>query len=108
MPRPKKCRCIDYYPRTLYFKPRGIPMFRLEETVLDMDEVEAIRLADYEGLYQEDAAQKMDVSRATFGRILNSARRKLADAVINGKALKIESISSKEEENNESLFCSSK
>ncbi len=50
----------------------------------------------------------MEVSRATFGRIINSARRKLADAVINGKALKIESISSKEEENNESLFCSSK
>ncbi len=83
-------------------------MFRLEETVLDMDELEAVRLADHEGLYHEDAAQKMEVSRATFGRILNSARRKLADAVINGKALKIESISSKEEENNESLFCSSK
>lgn len=73
-----------------------------------MDEVEAIRLADYEGLYHEDAAQKMDVSRATFGRILNSARRKVADAIINGKALKIESTSSKEEENSESLFCSSK
>ena len=83
-------------------------MFKLEEAVLDMDEVEAIRLADYEGLYHEDAAQKMNVSRATFGRILNGARRKVADAIINGKALKIESILSKEEENSESLFCSSK
>lgn len=54
-----------------------------------MDELEAIRLADYEGLYHEEAAAKMDVSRATFGRVLNTARRKVADAIINGKALKI-------------------
>lgn len=107
MSRPKKCRCINYNPRTLYFKPRGIPLFRLEETGLEIDELEAIRLADYEGLYHVEAAQKMDVSRATFGRILNSARRKVADAIVNGKALRIESLPEKEEEKNESLFCSS-
>lgn len=55
-----------------------------------MDELEAVRLADYEGLYHEDAAVKMGISRATFGRILNNARRKIADAIVNGKALKIE------------------
>lgn len=64
-----------------------------------MDELEAVRLADYEGLYHEDAAVKMGISRATFGRILNNARRKIADAIVNGKALKIEkSILKKEEE----------
>jgi uncharacterized protein len=64
-----------------------------------MDELEAVRLADYEGLYHEDAAVKMGISRATFGRILNNARRKIADAIVNGKALKIEkSILEKEEE----------
>jgi predicted DNA-binding protein (UPF0251 family) len=74
----------------LYFKPRGIPLFQLEETGLDMDELESVHLADYEGLYHEDAAVKMGISRATFGRILNNARRKIADAIVNGKALKIE------------------
>lgn len=82
-------------------------MFRLEETALEIDELEAVRLADYEGLYHEEAARKMDVSRATFGRILSSARRKLADAVVNGKALRIESLPVKEEEKSESMFCSS-
>lgn len=64
-----------------------------------MDELESVRLADYEGLYHEDAAVKMGISRATFGRILNNARRKVADAIVNGKALKIEkSFLNKEEE----------
>jgi len=90
MPRPKKCRSIGCNPLAVYFKPRGIPIFRLEETGLDMDELEALRLADFEGLYHEEAAAKMNVSRATFGRILNSARHKVADAIINGKALRID------------------
>jgi uncharacterized protein len=99
MSRPKKCRFVGCNPRALYFKPRGIPLFQLEETGLDMDELESVRLADYEGLYHEDAAVKMGISRATFGRILNNARRKIADAIVNGKALKIEkSILEKEEE----------
>ena len=62
----------------------------LDEVRLALDEMEAIRLADLEGLYHEDAAQEMGVSRATFGRILQGARRKVADAIVGGKALRIE------------------
>lgn len=61
----------------------------LSEVTLDMDELEAIRLADYGGLYHEEAAKRMHVSRATFGRIIGSARRKVAEALLEGKALKI-------------------
>jgi len=57
--------------------------------LLSLDEFEAIRLADYEGLYHEEAAGRMNISRATFGRILDGARSKVADVIINGKALKI-------------------
>jgi uncharacterized protein len=73
-------------------------MFRLEEAILGADELEAIRFADYEGLYHEEAAAKMGVSRTTFGRILNNARHKLADAIIHGKALRLESLNVKKEE----------
>jgi len=73
-----------------YFKPRGIPTVDLEEIVLTLDEFEAIRLADYEQLYQEDAAAKMNISRQTFGRIIEAAHKKIADVLLNGKALKIE------------------
>ena len=90
MSRPKKCRCINCTPNTSYFKPKGIPIFKLEEVSLSLDELEAIRLADYEGLYHEEAAEKMTVSRATFGRILNEARHKVAEAIVDGKALRIE------------------
>jgi predicted DNA-binding protein (UPF0251 family) len=88
--RPKKCRCINCRPDASYFKPKGIPLVQLEEVSLDLDELEAIRLADYEGRYHEQAAREMKVSRATFGRIVNEARRKVAEALIGGKALKIE------------------
>ena len=98
MPRPKKCRHIGCNPRVFYFKPRGIPLFQLEETALDMDELETVRLADYDGMYHEDAAVKMNISRATFGRILNNAKHKVADTIVNGKALKIEKSFVKEEE----------
>jgi predicted DNA-binding protein (UPF0251 family) len=98
MSRPRKCRHIGCNPRVFYFKPRGIPLFQLEETALDMDELETVRLADYDGMYHEDAAVKMNISRATFGRILNNARHKVADAIVNGKALKIEKSFVKEEE----------
>lgn len=90
MSRPKKERCIRCQPNALYFKPRGIPLIHLEEVNLSLDELEAIRLADYEGLYHEQAAEKMGISRPTFGRILNEARRKLAEVLVDGKALKIE------------------
>jgi len=71
------------------FKPCGIPNRELETVYLSPDEMEAIRLADLEGLYQEDAAGKMEVSRPTFSRILNNARAKIADALINGKSIEI-------------------
>jgi predicted DNA-binding protein (UPF0251 family) len=65
-------------------------MFQLEEISLSLDELEAIRLADYEGRYHEEAATGMKVSRATFGRILNKAHSKIAEAIVYGKALRIE------------------
>ncbi len=90
MPRPCRCRKIRCSPDTNYFKPRGIPLFNLEEVNLTLDELEAIRLADFEGLYQEDGAKKMNISRQTFGNIIISAHKKIADALLNAKALKIE------------------
>lgn len=90
MSRPFKCRHIDCEPGINYFKPRGIPLLDLQEIVLTVDEFEAIRLADLEGLYQEDAAKKMKISRQTFGNIIKASHGKLADALINGKAIKIE------------------
>jgi len=90
MARPRQCRRVGSIPESNYFKPRGIPLSVLEEVVLNVDEFEAIRLADLEGLYQEQAAEKMNVSRPTFGRIIESAHKKVADALVKGKALKIE------------------
>ena len=90
MPRPCRCRRIRCRPDTNYFKPRGIPLDVLEEVNLTLDELEAIRLADLGELYQENAAKKMNVSRQTFGNIINSAHKKIADALLNAKALKIE------------------
>lgn len=89
MVRPCKCRNISSNPGVVYFKPRGIPLCSLRETCLSLDEFEAIRLADLGGLYQEEAAKLMNISRQTFGNIINSAHKKVADALINGKALKI-------------------
>jgi len=90
MSRPKYCRKVGCVPDKNYFKPRGIPASLLEEVVLNLDEFEAMRLADYEGLYQEDGAKKMNISRQTFGRIIETAHKKIADVLMNGKALKIE------------------
>jgi len=108
MARPRKCRFVGCRPNAYYFKPRGIPLFKLEEVSLHMDEVEALRLADYEGLYHEDAAQKMKISRATFGRILDQARRKVAEALLKGKALRIEININQKGESHESRICCSK
>lgn len=90
MVRPRKNRLVTYNPNVCYFKPRGIPMLDLEETLLTIDELEALRLADLEGFSHEVAGQKMGVSRATFGRIVQQARNRVADALINGKAIKID------------------
>jgi predicted DNA-binding protein (UPF0251 family) len=77
-------------PCAVYFKPAGIPVHALEEVILTLDELESLRLADLDGLYQEQAAEKMKISRPTFSRIIEQARRKVADALIHGKALRIE------------------
>jgi len=90
MGRNKKDRIVKYNPDVNYFKPRGIPMFDLEEVSLTVDEREALRLADYLGMSHEDAGREMGVSRATFGRIVQKARKTVADAMINGKAILIE------------------
>lgn len=90
MPRPHCMRRIHVVPGTTYFKPAGVPLHALEEVVLALDELEALRLADLEALYQEEAAAKMNVSRPTFARVIETARRKVADALVNGKALRIE------------------
>ncbi len=89
MPRPRCPRRIECRPDSNYFKPRGIPMSELVEIHLEADEMESLRLADCEGLYHEKAAKKMGVSRPTFGRILGSARKKVAFALVNGCALQI-------------------
>lgn len=90
MPRPCKCRRIAGIPKASYFKPRGVPLCDLEEVPLSVDGLEAIRLADLEGLTMEEAALRMDVSRHTFGRILKKARRCVARALIHGHALRVE------------------
>jgi predicted DNA-binding protein (UPF0251 family) len=90
MARPFKSRRICCSPDSNYFKPAGVPMGVLEEISLTMDEFEALRLADLEGLYHESAAQEMNVSRQTFGNIIASARKKMADCIVNTKAIKIE------------------
>lgn len=89
MARPRKHRMVACEINASYFKPQGIPMRQLEEIALGMDEVEAIRLADMEGLYHADAALKMGVSRPTFGNIIAHARKKIATALLEGKALRI-------------------
>jgi predicted DNA-binding protein (UPF0251 family) len=90
MVRPKVCRKIACLPGDTYFKPRGIPMTELSEIELALDEFEAIRLADFEGLYQAEAARRMGISRPTFGRVVAMARQKIAEALVQGKALKIQ------------------
>ena len=90
MARPKCQRRVGELPRVAYFKPRGVPMGKLEEVEISVDELEAIRLADYEGFYHERAASEMGVSRQTFGRIIQSARQKVAQSLLDGKAMRIE------------------
>lgn len=90
MARPKKNRIVAGDPQVSYFKPRGIPLRQLEEVTLSVDEMEALRLADKENLSQADAGEKMGVSRATFGRIVQRARHLVAEALVAGKAIRVE------------------
>lgn len=90
MPRPRRCCRVSGEPRCRKFKPSGIPSKELDELPLAIEELEALRLGDMEGLYHETAAKMMGVSRATFGRILQEARGKVATALVSGMALTIE------------------
>jgi predicted DNA-binding protein (UPF0251 family) len=90
MPRPFCPRRIAGRPAAPIFKPVGVPCRGLDEIVMTLDEFEAVRLADVDGLYQEQAAEQLGVSRPTFGRILESAHRKTADVLLHGKSLRIE------------------
>ena len=90
MSRPHCHRKIAGQPAASIFKPVGVPMTKLDEIVMTLDEFEAMRLADLDGLYQEEASTQMNVSRTTFSRIVASAHKKLADAIVHGKAIRIE------------------
>lgn len=90
MVRPIKPRFLESSPKIIYFKPRGIPLKSLEEVILLSDEFEAIRLYDVEALDQTTAAQKMGISQPTFARILDRAYKKIAQALVHGKAIRIE------------------
>ncbi len=90
MPRPRLCRRLRLKPKAIFFKPRGIPMRHLEEVLLSREELETIKLKDFDGLDQGAAARKMKTSQSTFQRILSSARKKIAQVFVEGKALRIE------------------
>src|SRR4030042_2638907 len=90
MARPTKWRQVASIPEVTYFKPAGTPLRALEDVGLTVKEVEALRLKDFAGLQQVECAERMHISRPTFHRILRSARRKIADALIHGKAIRIE------------------
>jgi len=90
MSRPRRCRRVWLEPNVTYFKPAGVRMIDLEESVLTVDEFEAVRLKDLEELDENTAAKKMNISQPTFNRLIASARKKIADAIVNGKAIKIE------------------
>ena len=92
MVRPIKPRRILFDPDVVYFKPRAVPLSMLEEVDLSMDEMEALRLCDLKKLEQTEAAKKMKVSQSTLQRILASARKKVALALVEGKAIKISKI----------------
>ena len=88
MPRPKKPRFVSGYPAIAAFVPQGMSV--TGEVFMSVEELEAIRLSDFEHLDQETAANMMEVSRHTYGRILTSARSLVAEALVTGKSLKIE------------------
>lgn len=90
MARPVKWRKIENVPAVQFFVPAEAGLDAVPENILKIEEIEAIRLKDLEGLEQEECAEKMEVSRPTFQRILISARQKIADSLINGKAIHIE------------------
>ena len=89
MPRPRRHRRVCFEPNVTHFKPAGAPLKHLEELGLTKDELEAIRLIDLKQIEQKKAAEQMRISQPTLSRSLASARKKIADALVNGKAIKI-------------------
>jgi predicted DNA-binding protein (UPF0251 family) len=90
MPRPRKLRSVQGRPIVDAFVPNRLPPWGREDVVLPVEGLEAIRLSDFEGLDQEAAASRMNISRQTFGRVLAEARAVVADALVTGKVLRIE------------------
>ncbi len=90
MSRPKKLRKVFFSPNAVYFKPRAVPLSGLEEVSLGPDELEALRLCDLERIKQKEAAQRMKISQSTFSRILAAARKKAAQALVRGEAIRIQ------------------
>ena len=90
MPRPRLYRKVGLLPNVDYFKPAGIRLRELSEVILTVDEFEAVRLKDLQEMDQEQAAKKMNISQPTFHRLVLSARKKIADAIVNGKAIRIQ------------------
>lgn len=88
--RPKKTRWVKCSPRERCFRPQCNSLSKLEGVILTLDEFEALRLLDLENLEQENVAKKMKVHRSTISRIISSAHKKIADALVNIKAIKIE------------------
>jgi len=89
MVRPRLCRRIRFNPNITYFKPQGVPMRFLEVIELTTEEAEALRLRNMKDMEQEEAAKKMNTSQSTYQRILSSAYKKITEALIEGKAIKI-------------------
>lgn len=90
MVRPCRRRRVRGNPNSSFFKPAGIRLIDLNEILLSLAEFEAIRLIDFEEISQEEAGKKMEISQPTLSRVLKSGRKKIADAIVNGKAIKIE------------------
>ncbi|MDD4625073.1 MAG: DUF134 domain-containing protein [Candidatus Paceibacterota bacterium] len=89
MTRPRTCRKIEFQPDVTYFKPKGVPLSCLEIVELTIEEAEALRLKNIEGMSQIEAAEKMNISQSTFQRTLSSSYQKISEAIIKGKAIKI-------------------
>lgn len=90
MSRPRKCRWVEREPGVTYFKPQGVPLKNLDQVIITVDELEALRLSDFLDQSHETAAHQMKVSRPTVTRMLAKAHRAIADALVNGKAIRIE------------------
>ena len=89
MVRPRKHKFVEFEPGVVYFKPQGVPLRDLNEVILTVDELETLRLSNIEKLSQTESAERMGVHQSTFQRTLSRAREKVSNALVNGKAIKI-------------------